>query len=158
MAIVNSQTILPILQAVQTICWPGTRIQPTNVYVQQTYKMAAGPMPAINVVSGRQRRQPDSYASWIGGVPVSVRLYDFWEQQNKSIDDIWAALDADREIVIANLSSNPSLVVGNVPLATSIQHLDAPGYAEGIVKETIGIDLVLCEVTFAAGLLPYGVP
>ncbi len=150
---------LTILQAVATVGWAGTAIPPSNVYVRKTWLMVkANLWPAMNVTDEDRDDAPDSFASFIGGVPVTITLYDTWTEDNSTLEERWEALDAQMEIVMSNLEGNTSLVTGNLPNAVSIHRARRPGYAKGITADVLGKRLVFRAATLSVAILPYAVP
>lgn len=163
MPVVNSIQIATVLTAFSQVAWPGTRISannPNNVYVRQEWTMAANDRwPAMLITDKTNRRKPDSTNAYLGNVRIVVKLYDEWTQDNTLLDAKWAQLDTDMENVIANISNNPSLVVGNTPHAVAVQDIETLGYEDGILKANInGKDLIYHSAEFVMSLLPYDVP
>lgn len=129
------------------------------VYIQDEYSLARGRFPALHIQADNQRHTITSANVWEGQLRVIVTYYDRWEQQNMTIDQVRANINADLQVIMSNLQDNSSLVVGNAASSVSLTRVELSPYAGELDdKKTVpGLTLVKRTLKLYINLLPYDV-
>lgn len=125
------------------------------VWVQQKYAMSQGTFPACHLKAGAQVHRRNSQRTFIAQLQAIISMYDRWDQQLSTIDDLRKGLDSDIELAMAILQENENLNYGGQALATSIPVFSISSYEGEIDEQFVGLNLVYRTLTATVNILPY---
>lgn len=161
----NPNSALTIMQRMATLLVLGVGGVPPlplfvtkggSVYIQQKYEMSqATTWPACHLESGSQIHLRNSQRTHIAQLSVVISMYDRWDQQPQTIDDLRKGLDSDIELLMATLQANENLSYGGNALATSIPRYSISPYRGEIDTEFVGMNLIYRTLTATINVLPY---
>ncbi len=157
----NPNTGQVVLAAIAVVA-PGyptgnTTLLAANIYVQDVSALQAvsASFPALLLESGEESHTRIG-EEYMGELPVTATYFDRWDTQTQTIDDIWASIDTDLNLVMSNLQDNPSLAYGSSTHTTNISRFRLSPYKAAVDKETVpGLELVKRSLTMIVDLLPY---
>jgi hypothetical protein len=157
----NPNTDPVVLAAIKVVApgypTPNTTLLAANIYIQDVDALQSpdASFPALLLESGEEShtRIGEEYQ---GELPVVATYFDRWDTQTQTFAQIWANIDADLNLVMANLQDNPSLSYGGYTYTTTISRFKFSSYKEAIDKETVpGLVLVKRSLSMIVDLLPY---
>lgn len=78
-----------------------------------------------------------------------------WDDQDSTIDNIWATIAADLELLKANLEDNDSTAYGGTNQTMSVPQILLDPYEAEFDKSFQGLSLVFRRMIIVYNLLPY---
>ncbi len=129
------------------------------VFVQQKYKMSLllsqNSPKALHLSSGHQSYGRRGQSVFEGSLSIMADYYYRWDDQAQTIDNIWAIIAADIELIKANLEDNDNTAYGGTNQTMSIPQLVLAPYEDQYDKTFQGLSLVYRRMTIVYNLLPY---
>lgn len=129
------------------------------VFVQQKYKMSllmsqTSPL-ALLLTSGHQSYARRGQSVFEGSLSIMVDYYSRWDDQDSTIDGIWASIAEDLELIKANLEDNDSTAYNSSNQTMSVPQILLTPYESEYDKTFPGLSLVYRRMTIVYNLLPY---
>lgn len=165
----NPNTDLVVMTAIKNVMAPNTQLAATSasglglelIFIQDKYAMMLGmnvnyPI-AVNMMSKGQSYHRSSQRTYTGLVDVAIDYYSRWDEQDSTIDAIWASIALDLERIKANIESNDSLMYGQTNYAISVPSLYLTEYEGEYDKTFPGLTLIHRMLTLKVNVLPYDV-
>lgn len=146
-----------VMGVLQNLIWVGTRVPASQVYIQNRTLLQTSAFPAILITAGEQEYSRTSLHEYIGVLPIKIHYYDKWEQKlGVTIDQVWANIAADLEIVKSTLESNESLVYLGNSYAVSLPRTRLTPYEAQLWDRSFAdVPILYRTLTATYNVLPY---